>query len=89
MSRPIDLSAEGGTLVFVALPADNYVKLPIFETVFNGITVKGSIVGNRVDLAEHLSSMPQGEQRLSVRHENLRKLTMPLRKSRAVTRRVV
>ncbi len=43
---------RGGTLVFVALPADNYVKLPIFETVFNGITVKGSIVGNRVDLAE-------------------------------------
>jgi alcohol dehydrogenase, propanol-preferring len=43
---------RGGTLVFVALPADNYMQLPIFETVLNGITVKGSIVGNRVDLAE-------------------------------------
>ena len=34
-----------GTLVFVALPADNAVSLPIFETVLQGITVVGSIVG--------------------------------------------
>jgi len=43
---------RGGTLVFVALPADNEVKLPIFETVLNGITVVGSIVGTRTDLRE-------------------------------------
>jgi propanol-preferring alcohol dehydrogenase len=43
---------RGGTLVFVALPADNQVELPIFETVLNGITVLGSIVGTRADLAE-------------------------------------
>jgi propanol-preferring alcohol dehydrogenase len=43
---------RGGTLVFVALPADNEVKLPIFETVLQGITVVGSIVGTRKDLRE-------------------------------------
>ena len=43
---------RGGTLVFVALPADNTVTLPIFETVLNGITVVGSIVGTRTDLRE-------------------------------------
>jgi alcohol dehydrogenase, propanol-preferring len=43
---------RGGTLVFVALPADNEVTLPIFETVLNGITVVGSIVGTRTDLRE-------------------------------------
>jgi len=43
---------RGGTLVFVALPADNEVKLPIFETVLNGITIVGSIVGTRADLRE-------------------------------------
>jgi propanol-preferring alcohol dehydrogenase len=43
---------RGGTLVFVALPAENTVELPIFETVLNGITVVGSIVGTRVDLRE-------------------------------------
>jgi propanol-preferring alcohol dehydrogenase len=44
--------ARGGTLAFVALPADNFVKLPIFETVLNGITIKGSIVGTHRDLEE-------------------------------------
>jgi propanol-preferring alcohol dehydrogenase len=43
---------RGGKLVFVALPADNEVKLPIFETVLNGITIVGSIVGTRTDLRE-------------------------------------
>src|SRR6478609_8690656 len=43
---------RGGTLVFVALPADNDVTLPIFETVLNGITIVGSIVGTRKDLRE-------------------------------------
>jgi propanol-preferring alcohol dehydrogenase len=43
---------RGGKLVFVALPAENHVKLPIFETVLNGITIIGSIVGTRADLAE-------------------------------------
>ena len=41
-----------GTLVFVALPADNAVTLPIFETVLGAITITGSIVGTRTDLRE-------------------------------------
>jgi propanol-preferring alcohol dehydrogenase len=43
---------RGGTLVLVGLPKDNSFDLPIFETVLEGITVVGSIVGTRVDLAE-------------------------------------
>jgi len=42
----------GGTLVFVAFPADNEVKIPIFETVLNGIAIIGSIVGTRTDLRD-------------------------------------
>jgi alcohol dehydrogenase, propanol-preferring len=41
-----------GTLVFVALPAVNSVRIPIFETVLNGITIVGSIVGTPKDLDE-------------------------------------
>jgi D-arabinose 1-dehydrogenase-like Zn-dependent alcohol dehydrogenase len=37
---------------FVGLPADNYVQLPIFETVLNGITIKGSIVGTHHDVED-------------------------------------
>jgi len=43
---------RGGTLVMVALPADNEVRLPIFQTVLNGITIRGSIVGTRTDLRD-------------------------------------
>src|SRR3954464_1988669 len=43
---------RGGTLVFVALPAENDVTIPIFQTVLNGITIVGPIVGPRADLRE-------------------------------------
>lgn len=43
---------RGGTLVLVALPAEGTLSLPVFDTVLNGITVVGSIVGTREDLAE-------------------------------------
>jgi propanol-preferring alcohol dehydrogenase len=44
--------APGGTLVFVGLPHENAVSIPIFETVLNGITLRGSIVGTHQDLIE-------------------------------------
>jgi alcohol dehydrogenase, propanol-preferring len=50
----------GGTLVFVALPADNFMQLPIFETVLGGINIVGSIVGTRVDLAETFQLHAEG-----------------------------
>jgi propanol-preferring alcohol dehydrogenase len=43
---------RGGRMVMVGLPADNDITLPIFQTVLNGISVTGSIVGTRLDLAE-------------------------------------
>ena len=43
---------RGGRLVCVALPADGTMSIPIFDLVLKGITVKGSIVGTRNDLAE-------------------------------------
>lgn len=55
---------RGGTLVFVALPADNVMRLPIFETVLQGITVTGSIVGTRVDLAETFQLHVEGRTRV-------------------------
>jgi alcohol dehydrogenase, propanol-preferring len=55
---------RGGTLVFVALPAENKVSLPIFETVLNGITILGSIVGTRKDLAEVYAIHAQGRTRV-------------------------
>ena len=53
-----------GTLVFVALPAENHIELPIFETVLNGITVVGSIVGTRVELREVFELHAAGKTRV-------------------------
>jgi alcohol dehydrogenase, propanol-preferring len=44
--------ARGGTLVCVGLPADNAMRVPIFETVLQGLTIRGSIVGTHRDLEE-------------------------------------
>lgn len=45
--------ARGGRLVCVALPADGAaIRVPIFQTVLGGLSVIGSIVGTRQDLAE-------------------------------------
>ena len=56
---------RGGTLVFVALPADNEVTIPIFETVLNGITIVGSIVGTRTDLREVFELHAAGKTRVT------------------------
>ena len=43
---------RGGRLICVALPAEQNMSISIFETVLKGISVIGSIVGTRQDLAE-------------------------------------
>lgn len=43
---------RGGRLVCVALPAAGTIQLPIFDTVLKGLSVIGSIVGTRNDLAD-------------------------------------
>jgi alcohol dehydrogenase, propanol-preferring len=53
-----------GTLVGVGLPADNIMRLPIFETVLRGITIVGSLVGTRVDLAETFQLHADGRTRI-------------------------
>lgn len=55
---------RGGRLVFVALPAENDVQLPIFQTVLNGISVVGSIVGTRQELAEVFTLHSRGHTRV-------------------------
>src|SRR5271166_1630128 len=44
--------AAAGRLVLVALPAAGTLSIPVFDTVLNGTSVLGSIVGTRADLAD-------------------------------------
>jgi len=56
--------ARGGTLVCVGLPAENAMRLPIFETVLGGLTVTGSIVGTHQDLVEVFDLHARGRTRV-------------------------
>ena len=56
---------RGGRLVCVALPADGgAMDIPIFETVLKGISIIGSIVGTRQDLAEVFALHAAGRTRV-------------------------
>jgi alcohol dehydrogenase, propanol-preferring len=53
--------ARGGTLVCVGLPAENAMRLPIFETVLGGLRIVGSIVGTHHDLEEVFALHQRGK----------------------------
>jgi propanol-preferring alcohol dehydrogenase len=56
---------RGGRLVLVALPAAGTLSIPVFDTVLNGTSVIGSIVGTRADLAEVFGLHAAGRTRVS------------------------
>ncbi|MEL7211274.1 MAG: alcohol dehydrogenase AdhP [Pseudomonadota bacterium] len=58
-SQAVSMMRRGGTLSLVGLPPGDF-PLPIFEIVLKGITVRGSIVGTRNDLAESLAFASEG-----------------------------
>jgi alcohol dehydrogenase, propanol-preferring len=43
--HPARDAAQGGCLVLVALPAAGTLRIPVFDTVLNGTSVIGSIIG--------------------------------------------
>ncbi|KAB5586118.1 chaperonin 10-like protein [Coniochaeta sp. 2T2.1] len=49
-----------GSVVCIGLPANAYLKAPVFWTVVRMVTIKGSYVGNRQDTAEALDFYNQG-----------------------------
>ena len=58
--QAIHMSRRGGTIVFNGLPAGDF-PASIFEIVLKGLTVRGSIVGTRQDLAEALEFYAKGQ----------------------------
>ncbi len=55
---------RGGRLVLVALPAAGTLTIPVFDTVLNGTSVIGSIVGTRADLADVFALHAMGRTRV-------------------------
>ncbi|MBO9716382.1 MAG: alcohol dehydrogenase AdhP [Pseudoxanthomonas sp.] len=61
---------RGGTVSLVGLPPGSF-PLDIFGMVLNGITVRGSIVGTRLDLQESLEFAAQGKVAATVASDRL------------------
>lgn len=57
--QAIGMTRRGGTIVFNGLPPGDF-PAPIFEVVLKGLTIRGSIVGTRQDMAEALDFYARG-----------------------------
>jgi propanol-preferring alcohol dehydrogenase len=55
---------RGGRLVCVGLPADDQITISVFDTVLNGKSVIGSIVGTRKDLSDVFALHAAGRTRV-------------------------
>ncbi|HKU25446.1 MAG TPA: alcohol dehydrogenase AdhP [Candidatus Sulfotelmatobacter sp.] len=58
--QAIHMVRRGGTVVLVGVPPGEF-PTPIFDVVVNRITIRGSIVGGRQDLAEAIEFAAQGK----------------------------
>ena len=61
----VAMTRKKGTCVLVGLPPGD-VPLPLFDVVANCITVRGSFVGNREDMAEALAFAAQGKVKADI-----------------------
>jgi D-arabinose 1-dehydrogenase-like Zn-dependent alcohol dehydrogenase len=64
-SQAIQLLRRKGTVAMVGLPPGEF-QTPIFDVVLKRITLRGSIVGTRRDLAEAVASAAEGKARAHI-----------------------
>ena len=68
--QAVNMTARGGTVALNGLPPGDF-PLSIFDMVLNGTTVRGSIVGTRLDLQEALQFAGDGKVKATVAVEPL------------------
>jgi alcohol dehydrogenase, propanol-preferring len=71
--QAIGMARRHGTVALVALPPGDF-PLPIFEVVLKRVTVRGSIVGTRQDLAECIELAVEGKVKAKCATEPLEKI---------------
>jgi propanol-preferring alcohol dehydrogenase len=69
-AQAIGMTRARGTIALNGLPPGSF-PLPIFEVVLKALTVRGSIVGTRLDLAEALSFAGEGLVHATTKAEKL------------------
>ena len=68
--QAMGMVGRGGTVALNGLPPGDF-PLPIFDTVLNGVTVRGSIVGTRLDLQEALDFAGDGKVKATISTDKL------------------
>ncbi|WP_043363953.1 alcohol dehydrogenase AdhP [Belnapia sp. F-4-1] len=69
-AQAMGMVGRGGTVSLVGLPPGDF-PISIFDTVLNGVTVRGSIVGTRLDLQEALDFAGAGKVKATVATDRL------------------
>jgi alcohol dehydrogenase, propanol-preferring len=69
-AQALKLVRRKGTISLVGLPPGEF-QTPIFDVVMNRITIRGSIVGGREDLAEAIAFAAEGKVRAEIRKSKL------------------
>lgn len=75
--QAIGMARRGGTIVFNGLPPGEF-PAPIFDIVLKGLTIRGSIVGTRQDLAEAIDFYDRGLIHPKVSSRNLEEINAVL-----------
>jgi alcohol dehydrogenase, propanol-preferring len=69
-TQAVHMARRKGTVSLVGLPPGEFAT-PIFDVVLKRITLRGSIVGGRQDLAEALAFAAEGKVRATIRQADL------------------
>lgn len=69
-AQSLNLVRRKGTISLVGLPPGDF-PTPIFDVVLKRITLRGSIVGGRKDLAEALAFAAEGKVKAHIHHKRL------------------
>lgn len=68
--QAVNMVSRGGTVALNGLPPGEF-PISIFDMVLNGVTVRGSIVGTRLDLQESLDFASEGKVKAHITTEPL------------------
>lgn len=79
--QALGMVRRGGTISLNGLPPGSF-PLPIFDMVLSGITVRGSIVGTRLDLQEALQFAGEGKVRATVHTQRLENINQVFQQMR-------
>jgi propanol-preferring alcohol dehydrogenase len=69
-AQALKMVRRKGTISLVGLPPGEF-RMPIFDVVMNRITIRGSIVGGREDLAEAIAFAAEGKVKAEIHRTKL------------------